>query len=245
MPSVSLLIACRNSAGDVEAVLPRLTGQLAAIKTKYEIICIDDGSSPEQQQLLRVALAGYRNCHMLASTSRYGLSAAVRAGLAVSEGQYVGAFPIEPRYSPAVIESLWSRLARFDIVFAKTRRTYLGRSRQRVMRLGRAVTQGLDVHDPDYRCWIARAEAVVSWRRISASLNQLPMTATLRGYRVGEVAVPQRSVRYKLRDPRWIGFSRSSPVPVDAYQECSLVQQIVTPDGINSTDRQLGRRRSA
>ncbi len=101
-PLVSIIVPCYNYADYVGEALASV---LAQDYPNFELLVIDDGSTDDSADRIRVALDGWqrssnvRQVEFLQQTNQ-GVSAALNAGLALARGEYVATFDADDVMAP-------------------------------------------------------------------------------------------------------------------------------------------------
>ncbi|MCC7084890.1 MAG: glycosyltransferase [Pirellulales bacterium] len=207
MVHLSILIPQCERADDVRRQLPSLVAALDGMDSSYEIIAIDDGSSPSNLRLLEKLRAGYSVLRVVRLNSSCGASVSLTAGIAAARGEVVIAMEPGESYPAEQIPWLVSWLSRADFVAGRRRQRGVAKLWQRIARIPRWFLLGLESHDPDCLFWAARREVVADLRLSPSMCRYLPALASRRGYRVCDAYVEHRGPRRRLQDVR--------PNPVD------------------------------
>ena len=119
MPHVSLLIAQRNAASLVAAQVPVVCRALQQLTGDYELLVVDDASSPEQLSPLTELLGEVPQMQLLRLDRPCGLSAALTAGIQAAQGNCLVNLPAGNPSAPALIEPLLDGLVRADLVVGR------------------------------------------------------------------------------------------------------------------------------
>ena len=111
---VTLVIPTLNEAGNIAEVVRRAHALLKELGVSYEILIIDGGSTDATCELARQA--GAQCIEQNREQSSYG--AALRAGFAHAQGQYIVTMDSDLSHEPEFIETLWKLRDNHDIVIA-------------------------------------------------------------------------------------------------------------------------------
>ena len=207
MAQVSVLIPQRNAGTVVASQLPDLCAVLEKIAPDYELIVIDDASRPSTLDPLEKSLAAVGRIRLLKFAPACGLSAALTAGLAAADGEYVVTLPAGDFCSPTLIALLLDELVRADLVVGRPQRHGLAKTLHRIARLPRWLLLGLEVRDPECLVWAARREAIAGLELPRGMYRYLATLVSARGFRVGEITIPTPG--------RSLGLSDGFPNPGD------------------------------
>ena len=190
-------------AGDqVRRQLPELCRTLNALGKAHEIVCVDAGSATSTLRLLQALMMEHAALRVLSIAEPCGLSAALNAGIAAARGDIIIAVECGDRYPASQIADLLHHLSRADLVVGQRRFHRIGKAWQRVTRLPRMLTVGLESKDPECLFWAARREAVEGLPMSRGMYRYLATLVARRGYRVTETYIEHRAGSSGLRDGR-------------------------------------------
>ena len=119
-PLVSVVAPFYNESGSVSRFLDVLYPVLQKTACRFEVVAIDDGSSDETWQQLKVALGYRRGLKIIRLSRNFGKEAAVSAGLEATAGDAVIVLDGDLQHPPELINKmvvLWSQQG-FEIVEA-------------------------------------------------------------------------------------------------------------------------------
>ena len=204
-PDVSVLVPVLNEEGTVEELASRVAQELSGRRLHYEIIFIDDGSTDGtvprilsvRQQNPEVKLVRFRR--------NFGKAAALCAGLDHSRGAVIitmdGDLQDDPAEIPRFLDTLEEQ--ELDLVSGWKRRRQDPISKRWPSKVYNWVTRrvaGVDLHD--FNCGFkAYRREVLEQVAIYGELHRyIPVLASRRGFRIGEIGVnhhPRRSGRTK------------------------------------------------
>lgn len=200
MTRVSLLIAQRNAGSLVAGQVPAACRALHRLTGDYEVLVVDDASSPENFALLTDLLGTVPSLQLLRLDRPCGLSAALTAGIHAARGQCLINLPAGNEASTELIEPLLDALVRADLVVGRPRRDAWRKAMHRLMRIPRWLLLGLEVRDPECQVWAARREALDGLHLPRGMYRYLATLVSARGYRVGEIPVPTPGRSDQLSD---------------------------------------------
>ena len=108
-PELSVVVPVFNEAGNIEALLARLTPVLERVVASHEIIFIDDGSSDETMTTLRKVHAQDRRRRAISFSRNFGKEIAIAAGLDYARGRAVVIIDADLQHPPELIEQFVAR----------------------------------------------------------------------------------------------------------------------------------------
>jgi dolichyl-phosphate beta-glucosyltransferase len=86
---LSVVIPCYNEQARLPATLDAIKAYMAAHAVDYELVLADDGSSDGTQEVIKRAMNGAANVHMVALPHNRGKGRALAEGVAVTRGEKV------------------------------------------------------------------------------------------------------------------------------------------------------------
>ncbi len=189
MVHYSVLIPARDVTAGVERILPPLCQALERLILPYEIICVDDASSPSDGTALERLLPKFPALRLLHFDRPRGVSAALSAGIAASRGDLVIAMDAQSVRAPHFVAQLISRLAQHEFVFARFVSSNRARLGDPLARLGRSLAGRAELASSEGFLWAARREAVSGLALARGAFRVLPGLVARRGFRVGRLSL--------------------------------------------------------
>lgn len=202
---VSVLVPVLDEAETVEELARRVSAVLDDLGRTYEIVFIDDGSRDQTVERVRAAHASDSRVKLVRLRRNFGKAAALSAGFDHSRGRLVvtmdGDLQDDPEEIPRFLETLESE--ELDLVSGWKRKRQDPLSKRLPSKLFNWVTRRLasvDLHD--FNCGFkAYRREVLDQVAIYGELHRyIPVLASRRGFRVGEIEVrhhPRRHGRSK------------------------------------------------
>jgi dolichol-phosphate mannosyltransferase len=199
-PLLSLVIPCYNEQENVNVLLSRVDGALAALGKPFEVILVDDGSTDGTPALLAEGMKKYPWLRILRMAKNGGQSAAFEAGFEAARGDLIATIDADLQNDPEEIPRLVPLLdeQKVDMItgWRKDRQDTKFRrwqSRQ-ANRIRNWVTEET-VNDSASSLKLYRAHAVKGMKLFRGAHRYFPTLVKMRGYTVFETPV-KHSQRY-------------------------------------------------
>ena len=109
-PEVSVVVPLRNEAGNVAPLIAEIAAALGE-RMRFEIVCVNDGSTDATEAELRALMAERPWLRQIRHASSCGQSASVRTGVAHALGAMVVTIDGDGQNDPAFIPQLIAGLA--------------------------------------------------------------------------------------------------------------------------------------
>lgn len=114
LPLLSVVIPMMNEAGNIQPLIEEIVTALrgyANVGERFEIICINDGSTDSTLSELRAARAAYPHVRILCHVHRLGMSASIRDAVRRARAEWVmtidGDGQNDPRDMPRLCDLAW------------------------------------------------------------------------------------------------------------------------------------------
>ena len=197
---ISIVIPVHNEEQTLALLYDELQATLEPLGEQWETVFVDDGSTDGSLAALTRLHAGAANVKVVRLRRNFGKAAALAAGFAQAQGEFVVTIDADLQDDPAEIPRLLAKLEEgFDLVSGwKTRRRDSLRRRvlSRVFNWMAWRLSGLRLHDLNCGLKAYRAEVLRGLRLYGELHRFVPVLAYYRGYRVGELPVNHRARRY-------------------------------------------------
>lgn len=113
---LSVVLPAHNAEAVVEDVLLAWAEFLASLSRDYEILLVDDGSSDKTRRLAEEAAEGLPQVRALAHSTRQGIGAALRTGLAAAKHPLLCYAACSPAYQPADLKAMLEAIDQVHLV---------------------------------------------------------------------------------------------------------------------------------
>jgi glycosyltransferase involved in cell wall biosynthesis len=183
---------------DEAAVLPEMARRLAmaldAIATRWEVICVDDGSRDASLDELRRLHAGDPRFRVVSFARNFGHQVAVSAGLAHARGDAVAVLDADLQDPPEVLALFLARWREgYDVVYGVREKRKEGVWKRTAYHLFYLLLRRL----VDFPIPLDSGDFSLMDRRVVDAINELPERARfVRGLRAW-VGFPQIAVAYE------------------------------------------------
>ncbi len=200
-PDVSVVVPIYNEVESLPTLIGAIASSLEATSLRYEILCVDDGSTDGSTDQLRELTQTHPHLRAIVLRRNYGQTAAMAAGFNYAQGLTIVTLDGDLQNDPQDIPLLLAKLEEgYDLVsgWRKNRQdaalTRLLPSKIANWLIGRIT--GVRVHD--YGCSLKayRAELVADLNLYGELHRFLPALAFIEGARIAELPVRHEARRY-------------------------------------------------
>jgi glycosyltransferase involved in cell wall biosynthesis len=198
---VTVLVPVLDEAGTVEELASRVAATLEGLGLSFEIVFVDDGSRDGTAERVRAARQRDPRVKLVALRRNFGKAAALTAGFDLARGALVvtmdGDLQDDPEEIPRLLEAL--EAGPYDLVsgWKRDRRDPLSKTLpSKLFNWATRKVAQVDLHD--FNCGFkAYRREVLEQVPVYGELHRyIPVLASRRGFRIGELAVrhhPRRS----------------------------------------------------
>lgn len=199
VPELSFFFPAHNEAENIEALVAEALDVLPTLAERFEIICVDDGSSDATPRIADHLAASHPEVRAVHHPVNLGYGAALRSGFAASRYELVSFLDGDRQFRVADIGRLLERLAGPDmpdvVVGYRLRRADppIRLIYARAYRLALRIFFGLRVRDPDCACKLFRRAALAGIRLESGGAflsAELLIKLQRNGRSIAEAGVP-------------------------------------------------------
>lgn len=198
----SVIVPHRSAVAAFGELLPRLCRVMDRLVLPYEVLCIDDGSTPSAAEALSNMQLAHPALRVLQFDAPRGTSATLTAGIAASRGDLCIA--IDPQTPLAVerIPHLIARIPPFDLVLGCRQRPTSHILRSNCHQLARLLKTESQISGDEDLFFAARREAVAGLSLAPGAFRVLSALVLARGRRVGRLtlceATPPRETEIRV-----------------------------------------------
>lgn len=198
---LSVVVPIYNECESILLLLDAIASALKSQGLRYEIICVDDGSTDGSSEHLRQLALHRSDLKAVLLRRNYGQTAAMSAGFDQAQGQVIVSMDGDLQNDPADIPRLMARLAEgYDLVSGwRQDRQDNPLTRQLPSRLANGLiahVTGVPLHD--YGCSLKayRAEVLRDMNLYGELHRFLPVLAFIEGARIAELVVAHHPRRF-------------------------------------------------
>lgn len=228
---LSVVIPVYNEEQSLPELLSEIYAVLSRTGKRFEVLCIDDGSSDGSLAVLRQLSREYSTLRVAEFRRNFGQTAAMQAGLDAATGAVVVMLDADLQNDPADIPRMLDKLDEgYDLVAgwrAKRQDTFFSRRLPSVV-ANRIISLTTHVHLHDYGCTLKaiRREVVKELRLYGEMHRFIPVIASLVGARLVELPVHHRARRFGSSK---YGIGRTVRVVLDLLTVLFLQRFLVRP----------------
>ena len=212
MKRISVVVPLFNEKDALDQLYAELVEEAERLPYEFEFIFVDDGSSDGSDEVLRRLFRSDSRLQVIRFRRNFGKSAALSAGFSRAGGDVIVTLDADLQDKPAEMEKLLTRLEEgYDLVsgWKRVRRDPITkRWPSRLFNLATSVLTGVPLHDINCGFKAYRKEVIKEVRVYGEMHRYIPVLASYRGFRVGEVPVEHRSRAYgvsKFGAGRFVG----------------------------------------
>jgi glycosyltransferase involved in cell wall biosynthesis len=198
---ISIVVPIYNESDSLPHLVNTIATTLQAAQIRYEIICVDDGSTDGSTRLLKQLAQTRTDLRAVILRRNYGQTAAMAAGFSHARGRVIVTLDGDLQNDPADIPLLLAKLAEgYDLVsgWRQNRQdaalTRLLPSKIANWLIGKVT--GVQIHD--YGCSLKayRAEVIADMNLYGELHRFLPALAFIEGARITEVPVRHHARKF-------------------------------------------------
>ena len=197
MKRISVVVPIFNEKDALDQLHAELVQEAERLPYEFEFIFVDDGSTDGSREALRRLCRSDSRLQVICFRRNFGKSAALSAGFSMARGDVIVTMDADLQDKPAEMEKLLTRLEEgYDLVsgWKRVRRDPVTkRWPSRLFNFVTSVLTGVPLHDINCGFKAYRREVVEEVRVYGEMHRFIPVLASYRGFRVGEVPVEHRS----------------------------------------------------
>jgi len=201
-PLISVIVPLYNEAESVPELYSELAEALKPYSDRCEMIFVDDGSRDGSCERLQTIRGMDARVKIVRLRVNQGKSTALQAGFREAEGQIIVTLDADLQDDPKEVPRFLQKLEEgFDLVSGWKVKRYDPWVRRFLSAVFNRITSrftGVRLHD--FNCgYKAYRRAVIGELRLYGELHRfIPVLASWRGFRIGEIEVAHRARRYGL-----------------------------------------------
>ncbi len=199
-PKVSVVIPLLNEAESLTELHSRLKTVFAGMRSTYELIFIDDGSTDRSFDVLKELRAGDKNVKIIRFRRNFGKSAALSVAFKEAEGEFIITMDADLQDDPAEIPGLIAAMGEtYDLVSGWKKKRYDPITKTIPSKFFNFVTgkmTGIPIHDFNCGLKAYRKEVAKSVHVYGELHRYIPALAHWAGFRVTEKVVQHHARKY-------------------------------------------------
>jgi glycosyltransferase involved in cell wall biosynthesis len=201
IPEVSVVVPIHNEYDSLPHLVDAIASSLQAEQLRYEIICIDDGSTDDSGRLLKQMVQTRNDLRAVILRRNYGQTAAMAAGFSCAAGRVIVTLDGDLQNDPADIPLLLTTLEEgYDLVSGwRKNRQDAALTRLLPSKIANwLISRVTGVKLNDYGCSLKayRAEVLADMNLYGELHRFLPALAFIEGARITEIPVQHHARRF-------------------------------------------------
>jgi glycosyltransferase involved in cell wall biosynthesis len=207
-PEITVLVPVLDEAGSVEELATRVAATLDGLGRSFELLFVDDGSRDGTPQRVLAARERDARVKLVRLRRNFGKAAAISAGFDHSRGELIitmdGDLQDDPEEIPRMLETL--ERGEFDLVsgWKRDRQDPLGKTLpSRLFNWATRRLAQVDLHDFNCGFKVYRREVLEQVPIYGELHRYIPVLASRRGFRIGELAVRHHARRSGVSKYGW------------------------------------------
>ncbi len=197
MKRISIIVPLFNESEALEQLYSEIVEEIDQLPYSFEIIFVDDGSSDGSLEILRPLLVTDSRIRLIRLRRNFGKSAALSVGFASARGDCIVTMDADLQDKPSEMKKLLDKLFEgYDLVSGWKRVRHdpiTKRWPSKIFNLVTSLLTGVPLHDINCGFKAYRSEVIEEIRVYGEMHRYIPVLASYRGFRVGEVEVAHRS----------------------------------------------------
>ncbi len=191
----SIVIPIKNEEDNIKELIEEIEPVMKGLAQKWELICIDDGSTDRSLLILQDLSKQKPFLRILSFTRNFGQSAAFAAGFKAAKGEMIITLDGDRQNDPADIPKLTAAIADCDLVVGWRVHRKDTFQKKMISKLSNAIRSRLcadGIHDTGCSLKVYRKEAVAQIKMYRGMHRFLPALFKIEGFRVKEIPVNHR-----------------------------------------------------
>lgn len=207
-PDVTVLVPVLDEEATIAELTQRITAVFEELGSTFELLFVDDGSRDGTAEAVRQLHAEDQRIKLVSFRRNFGKAAAITAGVEYSRGRLIvtldGDLQDVPEEIPRLLETLDSQ--QLDLVSGWKRDRQDPLSKRWLSKLFNWATRRLaqvDLHDFNCGFKVYRREVLEQVSIYGELHRYIPVLASRRGFRIGEVRVAHEKRRHGASKYGW------------------------------------------
>jgi dolichol-phosphate mannosyltransferase len=191
----SVIIPIKNEEENIKDLVQEIEPVMESLAQKWELICIDDGSTDRSLLILQDLCKQRSHMRILSFTRNFGQSAAFSAGFKAARGEIVITLDGDRQNDPADIPKLTAALTDCDLVVGwrvNRKDTFQKKIISRISNWTRSRLCADGMHDTGCSLKVYRKEALDHIKMYQGMHRFLPALFKIEGFRIKEIPVNHR-----------------------------------------------------
>lgn len=200
-PRVSFVIPAKNEEETVDKIYQRISHVMSKIKTSFEVVFVDDGSSDNTFENMRRLHKKYPNkIAVIKHRGNWGKSLALQSGFRISRGEIIITMDADLQDTPGEIPNFIKKIEEgYDLVSGWKKIRHDPVSKTFPSKLGNKLASfltGVNLHD--FNCGFkAYKSSVVKNLNLYGELYKfIPIIAAKKNYKIAEIVVKHKKREY-------------------------------------------------
>lgn len=212
MTLISMVIPLFNEEESLPELYEAIVRELTSRSGDFEIVFVDDGSTDGSFATLKRLQNRDPRIRIIRFRRNFGKSAALSAGFQLARGEVIVTMDADLQDRPQEVGKLLAHLERgYDLVSGwkvKRRDPWHKRAASRIFNFVTALLTGVPLHDLNCGLKAYRREVIREVKVYGEMHRYIPVLASYRGFRIGEVPVDHAPRAYghsKFGASRFLG----------------------------------------
>ncbi|OIP57099.1 MAG: glycosyltransferase [Candidatus Levybacteria bacterium CG_4_10_14_0_2_um_filter_36_16] len=197
----SIVIPVLNEEESIEELFVKIREVFKKIKTGYEVIFVDDGSTDSSLQILKNLEKSNKDVKLFSFRRNMGKPYALMQGFKKAKGEFIVTLDADLQDDPSNIPTMRSKLDEdnFDLVtgWRKNRKdTFFKKITSKIFNKVVSLMFGVKVHDLNSGLRLYRTDAAQQLKLYGGMHRFIPIIMYKMGYKVGEQATIHHERKY-------------------------------------------------
>lgn len=194
----SIVIPLKNEEENIKDLIHELNPVMTLLKTSWELICVDDGSTDKTVEILKDLKKHLPNLRIISFDKNYGQSCAFDAGFRAAKGEFVITLDGDRQNDPKDIPKLIQASSQADLVIGRRMNRQDPISKKVISRISNYIRSRVcqdGVHDTGCSLKLYRRSCLEKIKLYKGMHRFFPALFKIEGFRIVEVPVNHRERR--------------------------------------------------